>query len=222
MSTEVPSEEVPPGLRQAVRAYARRLEALLGEHIGVITDSTEWISRTVSQPVNLTAEELKQQMIGVPGETPFAPPEPPPPPVTDPELLQEWRDEGYEKPLLIVAPAGTGKSCLLETFALQMAKDLLDETRWSETEPLPDAVPILISLAKMGEIPLSEYLYRAEADLLPGQEFRLSKELIAYLRSRQRLVLLIDGFDEAPSAHKDLVKQIGIWKVRFALTSRPG
>lgn len=96
MTTETPSEKVAEGLRQTVRAYARTMESLLGEHIGVITDSAEWISRTVSQPVNLTAAELKQQMIGVPGETPLAPSEPPPPPVTDMELLRDGERKGMK------------------------------------------------------------------------------------------------------------------------------
>lgn len=102
-----------------------------------------------------------------------------------------------------------------------MAKDLLDETLWTETAPFPHAVPVLISLAKMGETPLSEYLNRAEGDLIRGEDASLSSEHMAFLRSRQRLVL-IDGYDEVPNVHDDLVKQLRTWKIRFALTSRPG
>jgi hypothetical protein len=83
-------------------------------------------------------------------------PEPTSPPISEQNLLSEWPAKGYKEPLLIVAPAGSGKSCLLESYGLQMARDLLDDAMWPESQPLPFGVPLPISLAKMLDTPLTE------------------------------------------------------------------
>lgn len=220
--TDLPSSD----LRSAVHEYATRLLSVLDKQIGVITETADRISREVYQAASLQQEDprkhtdwkIDRNQTGF--ERDASPP--PAPPVLESKLLQTWRDEGYGKPLLIVAPAGSGKSCLLESFAWKMAKDLLDETLWPESEPLPTAVPLVISLAKLQSTPLNQYLTRAEIDITQDSDTSLQTKHLEYLRQQHRLVLLIDGFDEAPSAHKELAKQLPKWEGRFALTSRPG
>ena len=102
-----------------------------------------------------------------------------------------------------------------------MAKALLDDGLWPDSDPWPIGVPLLISLAKMSDTPLDDYLRLAEQDLTEHAP-TLSPTLLTDLQERERLVLLIDGFDEVPAAHDDLVKKLARWQGRFALTSRPG
>jgi hypothetical protein len=203
--------------RVAIRAYARRLCEVLQHHIGVITQTAEPMSRAVYQTATLQLNDPQKhtdwQLRG-------SSPKPPAPPISEQNLLLEWRAKAYQEPLLIVAPPGSGKSCLLESFALQMARDLLDDEAWPESQRLPIAVPLLISLAKMLDSPLNDYLLLAEHDLTESPA--IPPRLLTELQKEGRLVLLFDGFDEIPSAHGHLVKQLKKWNAGFAVTSRPG
>jgi hypothetical protein len=217
--------------QMAIRAYARRLCEMLGRNIGVLSQANEPMPRAIYQSAGLQQYDPHQQRdwsalspagrsgqpIGVGGdrgpEITL--------PVTEETLFAEWRAEGYCKPLLIVAPAGAGKSCLLESLALQMAHDLTAYGDGPQCDPWPVGVPLLISLTKMSDRSLEAYVQMAERDLTRTQP-TLSGSLLNDLRKRRRLILLIDGFDEVPTVHDDLVRVLKIWTGGFALTSRPG
>jgi hypothetical protein len=218
-------------IRSAVQAYARQLRDTLGPYMGVITQSADPLSRSAYQEPTLQQYDPHEHRDwGLHTHVGHAGSETGPqiararsviPPLREETLLAEWRKEEFRKPLLIVAPAGSGKSCLIESVALQMANDLLDEDLWPQSDLWPIGVPFLISMSKMANVPLDEYLQKGE-EATTGREATLSRSLLNELRRNGRLVPLIDGFDEVPNAQGALELSLKTWAGGFALTTRPG
>lgn len=210
-------------IRAAVQAYAADLCAVLEHNLGVLTEYGG-SDRCLYQSADLEphedrkitdwSEELSgalqdEQQSGAPF-----------PPQTEDNVMQEWSETEFREPLLIVAPAGSGKSCLLESFALKMARDLVEDCNWLSPTGLP-WVPLIISLAHVKRS-LIDFLLRAEN---PGRKHimpTLSPEVLQVLRDERRLLLLLDGFDEVPQLQEGLVGEIPQLGCAFALTSRPG
>ncbi len=157
------------------------------------------------------------------------------------EVLNRWLAQSGSAPMLLLAPFGSGKSVIAETFALALAEQLLDETLYPEDGAVP-WVPVPIRLRAWnwhaGEL-LDEYLVRSqlvfdginEAGILGGEQ-------VALLRHAGRLVPLFDGFDELPGQFdsedgsdprrsmlaflKALAKPRTGLPCRFVVTARPG
>lgn len=206
-------------MRREIEEYADGIIHLLGKNLGVITEAADPTARVLYSDAMLAKHDPSAHanwQSGSPEERPE-----PTPPIGEQKIFEDWRDKGYADPILIVAPAGSGKSCLLESFALRMANDLHDPGRWPQTEALPPAVPLLVSLKYVGDTSLDDYLPRAGRELSPPFP-SLSPETLKQLRSKQRLVLLLDGLDEVPATHAKLLREIKLLPDRYLLTTRPG
>jgi hypothetical protein len=226
------------GLRQSVQAYAQSLRATLAENIGIISNSTEYIPRSVYQRASLRESDNaeffdwsdERKRIDPSRDRPsddnsrgIGPPVAPPTP--EDQVLTNWLAEGVTRSLLITAPVGAGKSCLLESFALQLADKLLDEKAGGpEGRSTRRIVPVVIPLAEVHRMPLEEYLLTLHSS--QAQRIRpkpsLASEFILRLRDEGRLLLLLDGFDEVPASQQKLGREIVDLGIPFALTSRPG
>ena len=161
MNKSVDKRSDAASIRIAIQAYARQLRETLGTYMGVTTQSADLISRNAYQEATLRHYDPQEHrewngQCAAPNVVP---------PLSEATLLAEWRKENYRTPLLIVAPAGSGKSCLLESVALEMANDLLNDDSRRQSDLCAVGVPLLISLSKMKDAPLNDYLPNAEKDL---------------------------------------------------------
>jgi hypothetical protein len=148
-------------------------------------------------------------------------------PLPEDRVLDDWLHNGMDGPLLIVAPAGSGKSCLLESFAYRLATELRDDNKWTDSDGPPVPIPILIPLhrALAKELSVRDFVYQAESDLLrhvlPKRDSVLSPAILDSLIEKRQIAFLVDGFDEIPVKGDNLAVQIAALQA-FVLTSRPG
>lgn len=226
-------------LRRAICTYAANIRDALEGSIGVLNSVGAPLSRSLYQEAKLHVfKQSDMREWSAPGDRPrsfgsdFAPDHLArglPPPLPEDRVLDEWRKEGFDRNLLIIAPVGAGKSCLLESFALRLAKDLLENCKWPPSRPLPPAVPVLVSLAEWAQLrkdqagregSLEAYITREEWEIPKSKP--LGRATIERLRANRKLILLADGFDEVSHLRHELAAQINKLGMPFALTSRPG
>jgi len=226
--------------RNVIRVYARNLRDALKDEIGILTPTGGKLPRAVYQEATIQRlhTQLPDDEAGYPRRARGSGGVHSPdrlarglaPPLPEDRALDDWLKERFTENLLIIAPVGAGKSCLLESIALRIAEGLLDDAKWPESQPLPPAVPLLVSLTRWewwtqqsgcGERSLNEYLSHAENEITE-QPAALDAATMHRLRVDKKLILLIDGFDELPHRRDSLARQISDLKLRFALTSRPG
>lgn len=222
--TDLSDDSGATELRSAVRKYAAHLLERLSQ-IGIITHTSEPMPRALYQTPTLHkhdphADADKPRNRGTRSESSSDARRPMPSIDSHRDLFDAFRDAPNSASLLIIAPAGYGKSCILESLALHMVHDLLDDAVWPVTAGLPPAVPLVISLARMQEARLSDYLLLPEAQL--STEPLLEPRLLLDLLERRRLILLIDGFDEVPEIQNSLARDLKLSNWCFVLTSRPG
>src|SRR5690606_21174291 len=79
-------------------------------------------------------------------------------------FIREWSGSDFREPRLFVGPAGSGKSCLLESIALGMVERIQLQDGLPARAHVPH-VPLIIPLSRVGDCSLEEYLLRAEQDV---------------------------------------------------------
>lgn len=124
------------------------------------------------------------------------------------ELFRSWQDncrqEGIQRPLLIVGMPGSGKSVLLEAIAFACAQDLL---RWAETPtamampPVPLPVRLRALRWERGEHErFGSFLVRSQRVLRLSRAGALPGRILMTLLEAGAVVPLLDGLDELPDS----------------------
>ena len=125
-------------------------------------------------------------------------------------LVLEFLDS-RKKVLLLLANGGMGKTTLCKSLVLQIGRDLYREYIVKK-EPIPEdiIVPIYISLRTVTD--RNELLGRLIQSTLKG--LGLTDELISVLKTRQRFLFLLDGYDEMEDTKQNLytVNHLENWK----------
>ena len=118
------------------------------------------------------------------------------------EMITEILD--HRKSILITGPAACGKSTLTKQYTHRMATAFLNGDR--------DFVPLLVTVIDLAEtIKTSGLADKDEADLLAQHiqhKYAPNKELVELLlkaRAQHKLVLIVDGMDEA-GAVRDILE----------------
>ena len=125
-------------------------------------------------------------------------------------LVLEFLDS-RKKVLLLLANEGMGKTTLCKSLVLQLGRDLYKEYIVKK-EPIPEDViiPIYISLRTVTD--RDELLGKLIQSTLKA--LGLTDELINVLKTRQRFLFLLDGYDEMEDTKQNLytVNHLENWK----------
>jgi hypothetical protein len=152
MTTSVHGAE----LKRYVLAYAAKLKMTYTEDIGTLSSGCQVTPHELYQETTFRNHDEQSKHPG--WQPPSDDSEQRQLPISESSsyegeasYLEKWLYAKQRDPLLVVAPAGAGKSCLLGSFALRMANELLDQQQWEDSESgLPAVpVPILLSLSKV-------------------------------------------------------------------------
>ncbi len=221
----------------ALRDYAQRLRRLFGS-LGRLSDSGVAVSRAHHVSMNLRLIPQTGRLAGEQARWESRP-------NTDTaasfsreeELVEQWceaqRTAPQPRPLLIVAPLGSGKSVLLETIAYKLGR-LLESWAEEPSGASPPLVPMPVRLRALrfahDEVDrFHGFLTRSQHVLSPADRSgTLSDTLFRQLLDAGALLCLFDGLDELP----DLSEQGNIrrkvidsaWVATrgfFVVTSRP-
>lgn len=160
------------------------------------------------------------------------------PPMPELEVMKVWLSES-PRPLVLLAPFGTGKSVVIETFCFEMARQI----QTCPAGTIPRFVPLPVQLrswhwnehsARKRE-PFLDFLFRSQKLLVSEYDTAglLTGDHIALLLEEGRLVPFFDGLDELPDAFSNstqtdarsaaLTDITALCKrCHFAVSSRPG
>lgn len=203
MRAEEESELRSPALREALRAYAARIKHLFS-YMGKLSGTGLEIRREFHSSIyleeiqsdgdeNNSYDPAKNRRAGVKRLSEL--------PTPELELLSRWSADSPSS-LLLLAPFGSGKSVVLETFAYSMADTLAHDAIYPEGG-LPPLVPLPIRLRGwnwQNNESFERYLWRSQQTFEGvGDDGTLTFEQVQALRISGRLVILLDGFDELPA-----------------------
>lgn len=224
--------------RAALREYAQRLIDFLGPDLSRLSGTGTQIRS--ENRVGLALHEAPANETAF-SETRFAGTphgEVSPRSAAEAEVLEEWLKRADARPLVIVAPFGMGKSVLLASFAVTLARRLKTNLARRRIDrlfvPLPVRLPSWIDFtaAKNDRIPFLQFMLASQQILSPNStsgflDWRQFEEL----RRRGWLLPLFDGFDELPGyydsagslSRRSVLQDIGDTCGHFyCLATRPG
>lgn len=227
-------------LHGTLLAYANRLQRIF-TNMGSFSDAVPLSRETFHAPLHLQqCDPKREQQSYWPGSSGHPADRDASrqlvPAVDESKFLLQWLSRSPQ-PLVILAPFGSGKSVVLESFALAMALKL-------QADP-PGSIPLFVPLpvrlrawrwygSEDSFEPFRDFLHRSQKVLAPDDEDGLlTSEQIRLLMQNKLLVPLLDGLDELPDRYtggrtrdprRTAVQSIKSLFVgsHFAIASRPG
>gem|GEM_PF-136209 len=174
---------------------------------GVLDRASAWLVQSPMPPGNMMRLALveRRDLVGYAPARTWEPAIPHPLPA-DTTLLAYWQHLGPGGSLLLLGAAGAGKTTLL----LELGRELLDRAQADPAQPLP----IILTLASwQPSQTLIEWLI---AEL--RSRYQLSPTIGLSWLDTQDVLLLLDGLDEVPWAHRGhCVAALNEFKQRHSL-----
>lgn len=234
-------------VRQALRRYAEQLVAVFSQ-MGRLSDTGIKCSRSQHTPATVLeipgpqragTEVSEAELVG--GEGVFdqerGKSRESRPAMKEMEFIEAWLQRD-PTPLLIRSEFGCGKSILMESVSVSLAKRLLRDDTYAEGE-FPPGVPLPVRLRAwkwFEDEGFEEFLVRSQS-LLTDPPILLNQKHVHALRSLGLLVPLFDGLDELPGPFENRQSGVSIREralshiryfanatkpCRFIVASRPG
>ncbi|KAB8334199.1 NACHT domain-containing protein [Scytonema tolypothrichoides VB-61278] len=141
-------------------------------------------------------------------------------------LTQSSSEKSFDKLVLLGEP-GSGKSTLMQYFALKIAKRQFQELGLSAEI---DWLPILIEIRELGKQSENYILEHLQKSIASKYSIKIPNGFFDYWFKRGKVVILLDGLDEIADSHKrreiiqhiyTLFQQKSYASNKVIITSRP-